>query len=97
MLPTVKFGKKKALPHLKHSFTCLAPKNSYLSRRTYSDTSAELVVARVVLSFEHVQTLTTTPEQPVKCIRAAKEPSTMSQDHCQNLGQSKYRPNFVIR
>ena len=47
---------KKAGSHLNHSFMCLAPKNSYLSRRTYSDTSADLVEARVGLtSFGHVQ------------------------------------------
>ena len=81
---------------------CSAPKNSYLSRRIYSDTSAELVEARVSLtSFKHIQTVTTTPEQ--QCIRAAKDPtlntksnyekyrskyeqSTMSQDLCQNFG-----------
>ena len=35
---------------------CSASKNSYLSRRTYSDTSAELVEARVgPTRFEHVQ------------------------------------------
>ena len=40
---------KKAGSHLKYSFVCSAAKNSYLSRRTYSDTSAELVEARVGL------------------------------------------------
>ena len=36
---------KKAGPHLEHSFICLAPKKSYLSRRTYSETLAEFVEA----------------------------------------------------
>ena len=44
---------------------CSAPKNSYLSRRTYSDISVELVEVRVGLtSFGHVQTFITTPDQP---------------------------------
>ena len=68
---------KKAWPHLKHFFMCSAPKNSYLSRRTYSDTSAKLVEARVgQTSFEHVQNWHYNSWATCKCIRAAKEPST---------------------
>ena len=56
---------------------CLGPKNSYLSRRTYSDTStSELLEARgdrQVLSM--FKTFTTTPEQSVN-VSEPKEPST---------------------
>ena len=45
---------------------CLAPKNSYLSRRTYFDTSVELEKVRMGL---------TSSRTNFKCIRAAKEPS----------------------
>ena len=56
---------------------CSAPKNSYLSRRTYPDTRAELVEARVGLtSFGHVQNFYYNSRTNCKCIRAAKEPST---------------------
>ena len=42
--------------HLNHPFMCSAPKNSYLSLRTYSDNPAELVEALVGLtSINHVQ------------------------------------------
>ena len=51
----LKFGEKSMIT-LKTLYMCSAPKNSYLSGRTYSDTSAELVEARVGLtSFGHVQ------------------------------------------
>ena len=54
-----------------------APKNSYLSRRTYSDTSAELMEARVGLtSFERVQNCNYNFCTTCKCTRDAKEPST---------------------
>ena len=62
MLPTIKFG-EKAESHLNHPFMCSAPENSFLSRRTYSDTSAELVEVRVGLT--SFKTVTATPEQPV--------------------------------
>ena len=65
MLPSIKFGEKrrKALRTLFHVFS---GKNSYLRRRTYSDTSAELVEARVGLkSLNTLKTVTATPEQPV--------------------------------
>ena len=56
---------------------CSAPKISYLSRRTYSDTSAELVEARVGLTnFGQVQNFYYNSRTTCKCIRAAKEPST---------------------
>ena len=52
MLPTIKFGERKH-DHTKNTLSCA--KNTYLSRRTYSKTSAELVEARVGLtSFENV-------------------------------------------
>ena len=55
---------------------CSAPKNSYLSRRTYSDTSAELVEARVGLtSFDTFKTGATTPEQPVNVSELLKRPA----------------------
>ena len=47
---------KNAAPNLYDSFMTSAPGNSYLSRRTYPDTSVELVVAHVFLtSFTHVE------------------------------------------
>ena len=47
-LATIKFSEKKHDHTKKHSFMCSAPKNSYLSHRTYSNTSAELVEAHEV-------------------------------------------------
>ena len=89
---------------------CSAMKNSYFSRITYSDTSAELVEARGVLQVLGMfKTVTTTPEQPVnvselqraqhKNTKAKKyDQSTMSQGHCQNFRYiSKYFPYIVIR
>ena len=53
-----------------------APTNSYLSLRTYSDTSAELVEAGVGLtSLEQFKTVTTTPEQPVNVTELLKSPA----------------------
>ena len=69
---------KKAGPHLKHSFMCSAPKNSYFTRRTYSDTSAELMEAHVGLtSFEHVQNryYMYNSEQPVNVPELLKSPA----------------------
>ena len=55
---------------------CSAQRNSYLSRRTYSDTSAELVEARVGLtSFEQFKTVTTSPEQLVNVSELLKSPA----------------------
>ena len=81
MLPTIKFGEKNMTTlNYKHSFMWSAPKNSYLSPRTYSGISAELVEARVDLtSFEHVlnrfKTVTTIPEQPVNVSELLKSPA----------------------
>ena len=45
-------------PHLNHSFMSSAMGNSYLSRRTYPDTSVELVEDCVALTgYEHVQNI----------------------------------------
>ena len=56
---------------------CSAPKNSYSSRGTYSDTSTELVEAPVGLtSFGHVQNFYYTSRTTCKCIKTTKEPST---------------------
>ena len=54
---------------------CSAPKNSYwyLSRRIYSDTSAELVEARVDLNT--FKTVNTTSEQPVNVSELLKSPA----------------------
>ena len=73
-----KIWRNKAGPHLFHSFMCSAPQNSYLSRRTYTDTSVELVEARAGLtSFGHVRNFYCNSRTNCKCIRAAiKEPRT---------------------
>ena len=69
MLPAIKFG-EKSMTTLKHCFMCSAPKNSYLSHRKYSDTSAELVEVRVGLT-----SFTTTPEQPVNVTELLNSPA----------------------
>ena len=78
ILPTTKFG-ENSMTTLKHSFTCSAPKNSYLSSRTYSDTSAELVEARVgLISFEQFKTVSKTHEQPVNVSELLKSPARIT-------------------
>ena len=55
---------------------CSAPKNLYLSRRTYSDTSVELMEVRLGLtSFGHFQNFYYNSRTNSKCVRAAEEPS----------------------
>ena len=75
MLLMIKFG-EKSMTTLKTLFHVFSVKNSYLSCRTYSDTTAELVKACVGLtSLNTFKTVTTTLEQPVNVSELLKSPA----------------------
>ena len=81
-LPTINLVQKSRTT-LK-TLMCSSPKNLYLSRRTYSDTSAELVEAVVGLtSLNTFKTVTTTREQPVNVSELLKRTARITKANCE--------------
>ena len=103
MLPTTKFGEKnRTTPK---TISCAQRRKTRIEVVEHiltPQTNSWKLMGSDIKVLDMFKSFTTTPEQPVNVSELLKSPArntkadqnTMSQDHCQNFGQSKIFPTL---